>query len=163
MTLMKLLFLVPSVLVFNNAYISPNPAPNDDETISGGPLYERICPAIFPILQRVCQFSMYRHINEYHITVVGLDTLCCRDSRHTRGLFSIARLIWNPLYSSSQRTASGYGTKHILHTRNNPRPLGLLGTPMVFSCHGTPFHSPAQLAQGPLPRHRRSVQHRAPS
>jgi len=53
MTLMKLLFLVPSVLVFNNAYISPNPAPNDDETISGGPLYERICPAIFPILQRL--------------------------------------------------------------------------------------------------------------
>ncbi|KAG2088275.1 uncharacterized protein F5147DRAFT_726982, partial [Suillus discolor] len=53
MTLMKLLFLVPSVFVFNNAYISPNPAPNDDETISGGPLYERICPVIFPILQRL--------------------------------------------------------------------------------------------------------------
>ncbi|KAG2145452.1 uncharacterized protein EDB93DRAFT_1251322 [Suillus bovinus] len=53
MTLIKLLFLVPSVLVFNNAYISPAPMPNDDETISGGPLYERICPVIFPILQRL--------------------------------------------------------------------------------------------------------------
>ncbi|KAG1807846.1 uncharacterized protein BJ212DRAFT_1281434, partial [Suillus subaureus] len=53
MTLMKLPLLVPSVLVFNNAYISPATAPRNDETISGGPLYERICPVIFPILQRV--------------------------------------------------------------------------------------------------------------
>lgn len=53
MTLVKLLFLVPSVIVFNNAYISPNPTPHSDEVISGGPLYERICPAIFPILQRL--------------------------------------------------------------------------------------------------------------
>lgn len=53
MNLMKLPFLVPSVLVFNNAYISPAPAPHDDEAISGGPLYERICPAVFPILQRL--------------------------------------------------------------------------------------------------------------
>lgn len=50
---MKLLFLVPSVLVFNNAYISPNPAPHGDDAITGGPLYERICPAIFPVLQRL--------------------------------------------------------------------------------------------------------------
>lgn len=53
MTLMKLLFLVPSVVVFNNAYISPNPTPQNDEVISGGPLYERICPIIFPIFQRL--------------------------------------------------------------------------------------------------------------
>lgn len=53
MTLMKLPLLVPSVLVFNNAYISPATAPRNDETISGGPLYERICPVIFPILQRL--------------------------------------------------------------------------------------------------------------
>ncbi|KAG1744627.1 uncharacterized protein EDB91DRAFT_195537 [Suillus paluster] len=53
MTLMKLPFLVPSVLVFNNAFISPASTPRDDEVVSGGPLYERICPAIYPILQRL--------------------------------------------------------------------------------------------------------------
>ncbi|KAG2039411.1 hypothetical protein BDR03DRAFT_998802 [Suillus americanus] len=53
MNLIKLTFLVPSVLIFNNAYISPNAAPHDDEAINGGPLYERICPVIFPVLQRV--------------------------------------------------------------------------------------------------------------
>jgi hypothetical protein len=93
MTLMKLPFLVPSVLIFNNAYISPNAAPHDDEAISGGPLYERICPAIFPILQRVSEFPTFRHLDEHLVTVVGFDTLCCRDSCYTRGLFSIACLI----------------------------------------------------------------------
>lgn len=65
MNLMKLPFLVPSVLVFNNAYISPAPAPHDDEAISGGPLYERICPAVFPILQRVREFPTSRHLDQF--------------------------------------------------------------------------------------------------
>jgi hypothetical protein len=93
MTLMKLPFLIPSVLVFNNAYISPAPAPQDDEAIGGGPLYERICPAVFPILQRVREFPASRHLNQYPVTGVGFDTLRCRDSRHTRGLFSVACFI----------------------------------------------------------------------
>ncbi|KAG0702113.1 hypothetical protein DFH29DRAFT_999611 [Suillus ampliporus] len=53
MTLMKLPFLLPSVFVFNSAFLSPNPTPDHDEVISGGPLYERICPAIYPVLQRL--------------------------------------------------------------------------------------------------------------
>ncbi|KAG2030513.1 hypothetical protein BDR03DRAFT_936640 [Suillus americanus] len=52
MTLIKLLFLVPSVFLFNNAYIPPT-IPRDDEVIHGGPLYERICPPIFPVLHRL--------------------------------------------------------------------------------------------------------------
>jgi protein-S-isoprenylcysteine O-methyltransferase Ste14 len=52
MTLIRLLFLVPSVLLFNNAYIPPTTIPRD-EVVHNGPLYERICPAVFPMLHRV--------------------------------------------------------------------------------------------------------------
>ncbi|OJA19385.1 hypothetical protein AZE42_08277 [Rhizopogon vesiculosus] len=52
MTLLRLPFLVPSVLIFNASYIPPTTAPHD-EVVIGGPFYERICPVVYPVLQRL--------------------------------------------------------------------------------------------------------------
>ncbi|KAH7882116.1 hypothetical protein F5I97DRAFT_406836 [Phlebopus sp. FC_14] len=53
MSLLKVPILLPSVWFFNVAFTPPTPPPDRSDCISGGPLYERICPAVYPILQRL--------------------------------------------------------------------------------------------------------------
>jgi len=77
MTLLKLPFLLPSILIFNTSYKPPTPAPHDDEVVSGGPLYEQICPVVYPVLQRVSKLLTFLYICEHLVTVIWLNTLCC--------------------------------------------------------------------------------------
>ncbi|KAF9228215.1 ICMT-domain-containing protein [Gyrodon lividus] len=53
MSLLKVPILAPSLWLFNVAFTSPNAPPDRLERISGGPFYERVCPAVFPILQKL--------------------------------------------------------------------------------------------------------------
>ncbi|KIJ61730.1 hypothetical protein HYDPIDRAFT_115543 [Hydnomerulius pinastri MD-312] len=52
MSLVKVPFLISSVWLFNLAFTSPTPPPDTSERVSG-PFYERICPVVFPVLQRL--------------------------------------------------------------------------------------------------------------
>jgi hypothetical protein len=142
MTLLKLPFLVPSVLIFNASYIPPTTAPHRDEVVSGGPIYERICPVVYPILQRVSTLLIFVHLGEHLVTAIRLDTLCCGDSSHTCNSLSVASFIHHPFYPSS-RKASGTYAKPVLHTRDNPCKHWWPGAHVVFPRHGTPLHSPA--------------------
>ncbi|KIK93801.1 hypothetical protein PAXRUDRAFT_828604 [Paxillus rubicundulus Ve08.2h10] len=53
MSLLKVPILAPTIWLFNIAFTSPNPPPDKLERISNGPFYERVCPAMFPILQKL--------------------------------------------------------------------------------------------------------------
>ncbi|KAG1841165.1 hypothetical protein C8R48DRAFT_751226 [Suillus tomentosus] len=77
MTLIRLLFLVPSVLLFNNAYIPPTTIPRD-EVVHNGPLYERICPAVFPIGQ-LPDMMLHRYfvLGTTLVIIGGLGRIWC--------------------------------------------------------------------------------------
>ncbi|KAF9234413.1 hypothetical protein BU15DRAFT_89987 [Melanogaster broomeanus] len=53
MSLLKVSVLVPCIWLFNKSFTSPNAVPDALERISGGPFYERVCPAVFPFLQKL--------------------------------------------------------------------------------------------------------------
>lgn len=57
MSFHKIPILLPSVLLFNISFMSPNAPPDESERIHGA-FYERICPALFPTLHRVCSSRM---------------------------------------------------------------------------------------------------------
>jgi hypothetical protein len=140
MTLLKLPFLVPSVFIFNASYMPPTTA-SHDEVVRGGPFYERVCPVVYPVLQRVSKLLTFVHLGEHLVTASRLDTLCCGDSSHTRSSISVTSLIHHHFYPSSWK-ASRSQAKPVLHTRDNPRQHWRPGTHVVFPRHGTPLHSP---------------------
>ncbi|KAH0833862.1 hypothetical protein J3R83DRAFT_11029 [Lanmaoa asiatica] len=49
---LKIPILLPSVWLFNISFMSPNAPPDESERVYGA-FYERICPAMFPILHRL--------------------------------------------------------------------------------------------------------------
>lgn len=160
MTLLRLPFLLPSVLIFNASYIPPNPAPRGDEVVSG-PLYEQICPVVYPVLQRVSNFLIFVYLGEHLVTVIRLNTLYCGDSDHTRSSFSFSPFI-RYIFYPSPRKASRPHAKPVLHTRDNPCQHWRPGAHVVFPRHGTPLHSPTYHPKKSRTHYRWPIRHRSP-